>query len=88
MNTQSGVLAKNGINYMILEEGDKMYLQVCEGKNVVKFPITKEVISTLNWLVDNDTAVRAKLYKSEKVELFVENTLTGNTYKLNTDENI
>lgn len=33
-----------------------------------------------------DAAVRAKLFKSEKIELFVDNTLTGNTYKLNADE--
>ncbi len=68
MNTQSGVLAKNGINYMILEEGDKMYLQVCEGKNVVKFPITKEVISTLNWLVNNDTVNSVEIPKNSVIK--------------------
>lgn len=52
MNTQFGVLAKNNINYMILEEDGKMFLQICEGKTVVKFPITKSIIATLNWHVN------------------------------------
>ena len=65
--------------------------------------VSKPFCELANWIVENlepnsesstalrklleakDAAVRAKLYK---VELFVENTLTGNTYKLNADENI
>lgn len=65
--------------------------------------VSKPFCELANWIVENlepnsetstalrklleakDAAVRAKLYK---IELFVENTLTGNTYKLNADENI
>jgi len=63
--------------------------------------VSKPFCELANWIVENlepnsetstalrklleakDAAVRAKLYK---IELFVENTLTGNTYKLNADE--
>lgn len=53
MNTQYGVMGTN-INYMIIEEDGKMYLQVCEGKTVVKFPITRTVIAGLHFGVGND----------------------------------
>jgi uncharacterized protein (DUF169 family) len=68
MNTQYGVLAKNGINYTVLEEGDKMYLRICEGKVVLKFPITKEVISTLNWLVNKDTINSVEMPKNSVIK--------------------
>ena len=42
------------INYMIIEEEGKMWLQVCQGKLIVKFPITRTVIAGLHFAVGNE----------------------------------
>lgn len=53
MNTQYGVMGTD-INYMIIEEDGKMWLQVCQGKLIVKFPITRTVIAGLHFGVGNE----------------------------------
>lgn len=62
INSQYGVMCEN-INYLIIETEGKMYLQVCQGKTIIKFPITKCVIAGLNWHVNggelpNNTVVK------------------------------
>lgn len=71
-----------------LQEVSKPFCELAEWivSNLETNPETSTALRKL--LEAKDAAVRAKLFKPEKVELFVENTLTGEMYKLNADYKI